>query len=270
MQPIPVRKLNGAGNDFIVIDERDCDANPSWLAERLCRRALSIGADGLILVAPEDGDVRVRFWNPDGSRAEMCGNGSRCAARDACDRGLVSGPEFRLLTDSGNLDARALPGDCYAVAMPEPQELTIDYVTAELGGETVAVHALRVGVPHAVVIVPDVTLFSDEEIFRLGRTLRYDSAFPHGTNVNVISRLPDGSLRQRTYERGVEALTKACGTGATGSATVAHALLGCPWPIEVVVDGGRLTIDARAGRPWLAGDARLVASGVVGPDAAAG
>lgn len=268
MQPIPFRKLTGAGNDFIVVDERDCDVDPGWLAERLCRRARSLGADGLILLAPEDGDLRVRFYNPDGSRAEMCGNGSRCAARDARDRGLVAGPFFRLLSDSGPLEVRSLPNQVYAVSMPIPTELRPDALTATVGGQPTPVHTVHVGVPHAVLIVADADALSDEELTRVGRHLGRHPAFPAGTNVNVVSRLREGGLRQRTYERGVEGLTLACGTGATASATVANRLRGLPWPIPVTVDGGRLTIDEREGRPWLIGEARLVASGVLGPDAA--
>ncbi|HET7037016.1 MAG TPA: diaminopimelate epimerase [Thermomicrobiaceae bacterium] len=267
MPEIPFRKLSGAGNDFILIDERECELDPAWLAQHVCRRARSLGADGLILVGPDPAGVRVRFYNPDGSRAELCGNGSRCAARDAVERGLASGPRFTLLSDSGALAVEARPDGSYAVAMPVPSNVQPGLLAVEVRGEPVEVHALRVGVPHAVLFVPDVEAPSDDELTRLGRALRHDPAFPAGANVNLVTPLPRGGLRQRTYERGVEALTLACGTGATASATMAHQLLGRPWPVSVQVDGGRLTIDHHHSHPWLCGPARLIARGVLMPDA---
>ncbi|HEU5424585.1 MAG TPA: diaminopimelate epimerase [Nitrolancea sp.] len=267
MPGIPFRKLSGAGNDFILIDERECALDPAWLAQRICRRARSLGADGLILVGPDPAGVRVRFYNPDGSRAEMCGNGSRCAARDALELGLAAGPSFTLLSDSGALAVEARSDGSYAVAMPLPSDLQPGLLTVAVRGEPVEVHALWVGVPHAVLFVPDVDALGDDEVTRLGRALRHDPAFPAGTNVNLVTPLPDGSLRQRTYERGVEALTLACGTGATASATTAHQLLELPWPLTVQVDGGRLAIDHHDGHTWLRGPARLIARGVLEPDA---
>ncbi|MBX6342756.1 MAG: diaminopimelate epimerase [Thermomicrobiaceae bacterium] len=268
---LPFVKLSGAGNDFIALAEADCRGyDLPALARALCARALSLGADGLIVVGPADGNAaRIRFYNPDGSLAEMCGNGSRCAARYARERGLVRGDRFRLRSDSGDLDVVARPDGRYEVAMPAPSEPRFDLLEVEEGGERWPVHALRVGVPHAVVVAPDVERLADEWLVALGRALRHHPAFPDGTNVNVVTLLADGAVRQRTYERGVEALTKACGTGATATAVVATARYGRGWPVEVRVDGGRLTVDLRDGRPWLIGDARLIASGVVGPDALA-
>ena len=134
-------------------------------------------------------------------------------------------------------------------------------------GSPAPVHALRVGVPHAVVVVPDVETLSDAEITAVGRRLRYDPAFPDGANGDFVTLLPDGRLRQRTYERGVEALTKACGTGATASAYVAQTLLARSWPLTVCVDGGTLIVDRRDGRLWLEGDARVIAAGRLAADA---
>lgn len=269
---LPFMKLSGAGNDFIVLAEEDAaDLDLSWLARRLCTRALSLGADGIIVVGSERPDAaRIRFYNPDGSLAEMCGNGSRCAARYAVERGLVQGPEFHLLTDSGDLPVMARPDGRFEVVMPEPEQVRFDAMTVEAGEEQWPLHALWVGVPHAVVFVPDVERHSDEHLTALGRALRYDDKhFPAGTNVNFVEVAPDRPIRQRTYERGVEALTKACGTGATATAFVVHTLLDRPWPVDLVVDGGRLTVDQRDGRLWLIGDARIIARGTLSPEALA-
>ena len=264
MTRLPFWKMSGAGNDFIVVDEAACAGlDRSWLARQLCTRALSVGADGLILISEVDrAHVRIRFYNPDGSPAEMCGNGSRCAARYAVDRGLVGQGLFRLLTDSGDLDVIAGDGS-FQVVMPRPENVQFDLMEIVAQGERYAVHGVQIGVPHAVVLLPDVERFSDEELTCIGRALRHDAHFPHGTNTNFVSRVPDQPLRQRTYERGVEALTKACGTGATATAFVMTTRFGLNWPVELQVDGGRLAVDKREDQLWLSGDARLIATGEI-------
>jgi diaminopimelate epimerase len=260
--------MSGAGNDFIVVDEAACDGlDRSWLARQLCTRALSVGADGLILISEVDREqVRIRFYNPDGSPAEMCGNGSRCAARYAVDRRLVDPGHFRLLTDSGDLDVIAGDG-AFQVVMPQPDDVRFDLMEIEEQGQRFVVHGVQIGVPHAVVVLPDVERFSDEDLTRIGRALRHDSHFPHGTNTNFVSLVPGQPLRQRTYERGVEALTKACGTGSTATAFVLTTRFGLNWPVELQVDGGRLRIEKREGQLWLSGDARLIVTGEIEPDA---
>jgi diaminopimelate epimerase len=265
---LPFWKMSGAGNDFVVIDHADCEEiDSSWLARRICTRALSLGADGLIVVEPVNRDrVRVRFYNPDGSAAEMCGNGSRCAARYAADRGYVEPGEFQLLTDSGELDVLSADG-LFQVVMPQPRQLHFDYAEIDEQDERFGVHAVEIGVPHAVVVLPDVERFCDEDLTRMGRTLRHDQRFPIGTNTNFVTILPDGVVRQRTYERGVENLTLACGTGSTASSVVLTKRFGLSWPVELKVDGGRLIIDSRGGRLWLSGDARVIARGEIDPEA---
>jgi len=142
-----------------------------------------------------------------------------------------------------------------------------DLLEFEEQGERFVVHGVRIGVPHAVVVLPDVERFSDDDLTRIGRNLRHDAHFPQGTNTNFVSLRPGEPLRQRTYERGVEALTKACGTGSTATAFVVTSRFGQRWPVELHVDGGRLSIDQRDGRLWLSGDARLIATGEIEPDA---
>jgi diaminopimelate epimerase len=268
MTRLPFWKMSGAGNDFIVVDEAACAGlDRSWLARQLCPRALSVGADGLILVDEVDREqVRIHFYNPDGSLAEMCGNGSRCAARYAVDHGIVDPGRFRLLTDSGDLDVVAGDG-AFQVVMPEPENVQFELLEFEEEGERFVVHGVRIGVPHAVVVLPDVERFSDDDLTRIGRQLRHDAHFPQGTNTNFVSFRPGRPLRQRTYERGVEALTKACGTGSTATAFVVTSRFGQTWPVALQVDGGHLSVDSRHGQLWLSGDARLIATGEIEPDA---
>ncbi len=265
---LPFWKMSGAGNDFVVVDQSDVtEVDLSWLARQICTRALSLGADGLIVVTPVDRiQVRIQFFNPDGSAAEMCGNGSRCAARYAADNGLVDSAHFALLTDSGELEV--LGGDGrFQVVMPEPRNLRFDLMTIEDEDLLFSVHSVQIGVPHAVVVLPDVDRFSDDDLTRIGRALRHHANFPAGTNTNFVTVQSDGGVRQRTYERGVEALTKACGTGSTASSTVLTKLFGLNWPVQLQVDGGHLTVDNRGGRLWLSGDARLIARGELEPEA---
>jgi diaminopimelate epimerase len=268
MTRLPFWKMSGAGNDFIVVDGAACAGlDRSWMARQLCPRALSVGADGLILVDAVDREqVRIHFYNPDGSAAEMCGNGSRCAARYAVDHGIVNPGRFRLLTDSGELDVLAGDG-AFQVAMPEPENVQFELMEFTEQGTRFVVHGVRVGVPHAVVVLPDVERFSDDDLTRIGRRLRHDAHFPQGTNTNFVSLRPGQSLRQRTYERGVEALTKACGTGSTATAFVVTSRFGQRWPVALQVDGGQLSVDSRHGQLWLSGDARLIATGEIEPDA---
>jgi diaminopimelate epimerase len=268
VKSLPFWKMSGAGNDFVVVDARNGeDVDFPWLAQRVCTRALSLGADGLIVVEPMDRDrVRIRFFNPDGSAAEMCGNGSRCAARYAVERDFVNPGSFQLLTDSGALEVITADG-AFQVVMPDPKDLRFDVMEIEEAGERFSVHSVQIGVPHAVVPLENVERFSDDDLTRIGRCLRHHANFPAGTNTNFVTVGPDQRVRQRTYERGVEALTKACGTGSTASAVVLTSRFGLSWPVELAVDGGCLTIDRRDSQLWLSGDARVIAKGKLEPEA---
>ncbi len=268
MKRLPFWKMSGAGNDFVVVDQAECEGlDLSWLARQVCTRALSLGADGLIVITPVDRQsVTIRFFNPDGSAAEMCGNGSRCAARYAAEHEYVDSRHFQLLTDSGALDVSASEAG-FRVVMPQPQDLRFDLMEIEESGERFSVHSLQIGVPHAVVVLPDVERFSDADLTRIGRALRHHPNFPAGTNTNFVTIQPGNRVRQRTYERGVEALTKACGTGSTASAVVLTTRFGLTWPVELDVDGGRLSVDQRDSQLWLSGDARLIARGELEPEA---
>jgi diaminopimelate epimerase len=269
VQHLPFTKLSGAGNDFVVFSAQDVeDLDHARLAVRLCTRAMSIGADGIIIVTPVDDDnVQIRFFNPDGSLAEMCGNGSRCAARYAVDNRLVAGGEFTLTTDSGSLHVQKQDNGHFRVVMPYPRRMEMNYLTHEDGKLELTVDSVNVGVPHCVVQIESLDEVPDSRLIRIGRALRYHEDFPDGVNVNFVEKREDGTLRQRTYERGVENLTRACGTGATAIASVLMKRGLVDPPVELIVDGGRLTIAVENNDYWLSGDARVIYTGVMNPEA---
>jgi diaminopimelate epimerase len=268
-QHLPFVKLSGAGNDFIVFAEEDVrELNHSLLAKRLCTRGMSVGADGIIIVTPgNESSVTIRFFNPDGSLAEMCGNGSRCAARYAYDNRLVTVDEFSLETDSGSLDVQRMESDKFRVVMPPPRRMELDYLQYQDEDASLTVDSVRVGVPHCVVQMAGLDDISDDRLIRIGRGLRYHEDFPDGVNVNFGELREDGTVRQRTYERGVENLTKACGTGATAIASVLMKRVLVDPPVQLMVDGGRLTIAVENNEYWLSGDARMIYTGVLHPEA---
>ena len=282
--PIPFTKMNGSGNDFVVIDHREPFLPPDGIADftrAVCRRGVSIGADGVVLIENagdrDDVDFRWRYINADGSDGEMCGNGAMCGARFAVKNGIAASPA-RFLTPDGvvtaEIDDAEQPQVRIAVSDPGP----VRCERLEIDGRPLAFHALKMGVPHAVAIVEDADAFADAATFdRIGRAVRMHDAFaPAGTNVNVIHRVDGQTIRMRTYERGVEAETLACGTGAVASAVVAVREGLVEAPVTVITSSGRpLTVrwTERDGRPtdvWLGGEARIVATGVLHPDAWAG
>ena len=261
-------KMHGAGNDFVMADGAHVpEEQRAGLSAALCRRRTSIGADGLILVTRTgSASTEVDFYNPDGSRAEMCGNGSRCAARFAVEE-LGVDTRHTMETVSGILDAEYTSPDAVAVVMPEPSSPMLSHATVD--GETL--HHVTVGVPHTVVFADDMDAWNDERLRVFGRRLRFDEAlYPHGTNLNVASRLADQGWRVRTYERGVEDITLACGTGNTATAFIATELQRGGFPFHSTVDGGQLQIDLRDGRYWLVGPARTVMSGQITREALLG
>jgi len=239
--PLKFWKMNGTGNDFIVADNRDGAVPEAQLAEfaaRFCPRRTAVGADGVLLVEPppESGfDFRMRYLNADGSEAGMCGNGARCIAVFARAIG-AAGEEMRFMAGAGPVGARITEMGAI-IDMPEPtapQELSIP-----VAGRKLDLWFLSTGVPHAVIAVKDAY---DVNVVSLGRAIRYHQAFlPAGANANFMTRRGSGIII-RTYERGVEGETLACGTGAAASALVAHRLWKLPSPVEVEVQGGRLRI----------------------------
>jgi len=229
-------KMNGAGNDFVLIDNRlgDVHLDRSQIA-RLCDRHRGIGADGILLLekASNRADFRMRYFNADGGEAEMCGNGARCFARFA---NKVAGGEGTISfeTPAGVISA-ALIGDLVTLQMTEPIDLRLN-VKLTVASENRIVHFINSGVPH--VVIP-VSRIDDADVRREGAAIRYHEIFsPKGANVNFIEKRGPTKIAVRTYERGVEDETLACGTGVVASALVFAAMEDVSGPIEVLVRGG--------------------------------
>ena len=229
-------KMNGAGNDFVMIDNRAGELRLSREEiARICDRHRGVGADGLIAVeASQNGaDFRMRYYNGDGGEAEMCGNGARCFAKFA-GRLAHSAEPVRFETMAGVVTAQLL-GENVQLQMSAPRDLTLR-TTLTAAARELVVHFANTGVPHAIVICDDV---ENVDVATLGAALRNHARFePQGTNANFIQVLAPQRLAIRTYERGVEGETLACGTGACAAALVHHALTGAPAPISVQVRGG--------------------------------
>jgi len=239
MKNISFYKMSGSGNDFIVIDNRSRiidDTELPTLIRHACRRKLSVGADGLILIEPSDtADFRWRFFNSDGSRAEMCGNGARCAARFAVING-IAGESLSFETDAGLVTGQ-VKGSRVKVKMPDPVDLRLDD-SISLANGLLTVSSINTGVPHAVIMADAI---ADINVFNVGREIRNHKAFaPAGTNVNFICRQNRGHLAIRTYERGVEDETLACGTGSIASALIASCKLDWDSPIDLTTRSGEL------------------------------
>ncbi|PWU10326.1 MAG: diaminopimelate epimerase [Verrucomicrobia bacterium] len=230
-------KMNGAGNDFILMDNREgrIQLTTDQIA-RLCDRHRGIGADGLLLVEPATGkaEFRMRYYNSDGREAEMCGNGTRCFLRYALRISASQQKTLSFETPAGVIRGTLLDNSV-EIQMSTPRDhrpLTV--LQLENGAEEV--HFINTGVPHAVIFVEDVGKI---DISRRGAELRHHAAFlPAGANANFIQVLAPNHLRIRTYERGVENETLACGTGVVASALLHHLRTGAPSPICVVVQSG--------------------------------
>jgi len=223
--------MSGAGNDFIVLDARGLQLNFSALAKKLC---VEYGADGFMaLDEAADADLRLHFYNADGSRGEMCGNGARCICRFAYDRGIA--PEtMTVRTDAGLVYGWRLTESLYRVRLNLPSVLELarrpDAAYVELGDP---------GIPHALVELKDLSFDKMAELLPYALELRHDPIFPKGVNVSFYTRLDENQVRVLTYERGVEDYTLACGTGCGSIAAVMQAKGQLP--------GGVLTAHNRGG-----------------------
>ena len=261
-QTIYCVKMQGSGNDFLLLFNQDIELTPSAMphwARSLCRRGFGAGADGLIILEPAEDDpgldYRWHFYNADGSRAEMCGNGSRCAARLAFESGLAPASQV-LGTDAGPVRARVLEesGEV-AVQLTQASDLEL-FIRLQDSGWDRHVHFVNTGVPHAV-------LFSEEadheDLGQLGPWLRYHLRFaPEGCNVNIVQTTESG-LYLRTYERGVEEETYACGTGAVAAAYISRHLDYVGDQMEVTTSGGeRLSVSLEGEELFLQGAAEFV------------
>lgn len=246
-------KMHGAGNDFVVVDNRFfhfSDEELSTMAKWWCPRRTGIGADGLLALAPAEDDAhdyRMRYFNADGSRARMCGNGARCLARFARESG-VGQEELTFESDAGVYRARVPDerGASVRLYVPPPEDFASPVEFEQEHSEIPSpVHYVWTGTEHTVVFVDDVAAVPVET---WGRAIRRDAALePAGANANFVQVISEGdstpALRVRTYEKGVEAETQACGTGALAAAVVARLLDRVEAPvIPVHMPGGTLRI----------------------------
>lgn len=266
-------KMHGAGNDFVILDNLSGSipgSDYSRLAQTLCRRRLSIGADGLMIVLPAQGvgDYAMRFYNSDGSLGEMCGNGARCIARYGFDHGLA-GDIQRIETTAGIVVGQRIERDLYCIRLNDPTA-----VETEIGipweGQILSVSYIELGdpgIPHAVLELPDWDALPEEELRSLGAYIRSYAAFPKGANVTFRKRLGRNHVKAVTFERGVEDFTLACGTGA-GSTAAAMRLRGELGNETLTLDfpGGELQVslsveDDTVCDIYLTGPAIVVAEG---------
>ncbi len=260
-------KMSGAGNDFIVGDNRQ----GSWsampldrLAKGLCRQHLAVGADGLLLIEhSKKAHFRLRVFNADGSESPMCGNGARCAARYALMK-VIAGRSMSIEVGSGVITAEILPDFRVRVEVPGAQGAPAR-VSVRLGGRTLPAYLTDAGVPHLVVFVKDVR---SVPVSSLGAALRHaPETGPGGANVDFVTVSPTPPFPMRTFERGVEAETLACGTGATAAAWTLFKLgLSGPDVRMLPASGEELLVEIRDGESpspgfHLTGGARLVCRG---------
>jgi diaminopimelate epimerase len=230
-------KMNGAGNDFVLLDNRagNLKLTPEQIV-RLCDRHRGIGADGLMLLVPArsgQADWAWDFYNSDGSVAEMCGNGARCFARYV-QKTAGMNRDFNFETAAGII-AASFNGHLVTVNLTTPKDLRLNQ-TVPLASGPATVHSLNTGVPHAVLYVPDA---DQAMVMQLGPEIRRHAHFgPRGTNVNFVQVLGKNHIRVRTFERGVEGETLACGTGVSASAMISARVHGFTSPVKVQVQGG--------------------------------
>jgi diaminopimelate epimerase len=231
-------KLSAAGNDFVLIDNRNNiipKEDYPYIAKKLCDRKYSIGADGLILLEnSKNQDFKMKYFNSDGSCACMCGNGGRSIAKFAYDLGLV-GSKMVFETDAGVVNAEVLVQDRVKLNLYAPKDLRQN-MKLQVEGKTFDADFINTGVPHVVVFIDDIKSI---DVFKYGRLIRHSETFsPQGTNVNFVQVLEKNKLFVRTYERGVEDETLACGTGITASGIVSVLKGFTKSPVNIVSRGG--------------------------------
>jgi len=281
-QRIHFLKMTGTGNDFIMIDNRlgriDAD-NCQAFVRKACRRRLSVGADGLILIEKDpEVDFRWRFFNLDASEAEMCGNAARCVARFAFLTGIVDKRRMAFRTLAGIIEAEILDDDRVKVQMTSPHSLELD-LRVDVDDRAFSLDFINTGVPHAVCFLKDESELENIDVQLLGSRIRHHARFqPAGTNVNFV-RIEDlNHISVRTYERGVEGETLACGTGAIAAALVPAVRELVVSPVEVKVRSGEtlnIYFETAGGTPhpdatfkavYLEGEAQVVYEGELWPD----
>jgi diaminopimelate epimerase len=259
MELLQFYKMSASGNDFILIDNREGIVDRIFpdvkeLAVKACRRRLSVGADGMILMEKAQGvDFAWRFYNADGSEAEMCGNGGRCAARFAFENG-IAGRQMAFQTLAGVMKAEIMESHV-KLQLTTPVDLKLDYAVP-LENNELFVSSVNTGVPHVILLVDDVERTPVEE---LGSVLRYHKAFsPQGTNVDFVEVVDRQNIKLRTYERGVEGETLACGTGAVAAAVVLSRKGITDNVVNLLTRGGETLRVSAGDEVYLEGDARII------------
>ena len=266
-------KMNGAGNDFILVENLHGELTQqqlSKLARTLCARRMSIGADGLMAIVPAkaDADFGMLFFNCDGTLGEMCGNGARCICRYGYETGLA-GETQTIETTAGLVTGTRIDAKNYRIRLPDP--VNLQYLALDVDGKKVGCMYLELGnpgIPHAVVQYPGLREADEQALFEFGRKLRYHPAFPKGANVNFLEKTGENRFYERTWERGVEDFTYACGTGTGASVYALAEKRRCGDHAEVEVKGGLLIVDiVRDGKKCrdllLTGPASLVCTGEI-------
>ncbi|MFH1645675.1 MAG: diaminopimelate epimerase [Candidatus Omnitrophota bacterium] len=266
MKNLKFSKMVATGNDFVVIDcySEKQDLDLSKLAQEVCDRRLGIGADGLLVVEKSDiADLKMRIFNPDGSEPDMCGNGSRCFALYAKLKKLAK-DTMTIETAAGLLSAE-VSGVLVKINMTDPKDLKTGLsIDLELG--PVQLHYINTGVPHIIYFDDDIDAI---DLQKTGSSIRYHEAFqPEGSNVDFVQVKSKHTVLMRTYERGVEAETHACGTGAVASGIISSIIKDCESPVKVDTKGGVLTIyfdisDKEVTNVFLEGEAREVFTGEI-------
>ncbi len=254
---IPFWKMHGAGNDFILINAMQSTLEPTATTiAAWCHRRTGVGSDGLILLRPpqDGGHFQMRFFNPDGQPAAMCGNGARCAARLAVELGIAP-PKMKMETGAGLLSAEWLTDSQEVrLGLTSPKDGQLDGLLDLDDGTVVQYAFVDTGVPHTVIDVNDL---EQTPVDALGKTIRHHARFaPAGTNVNFVHITGPHSLSIRTFERGVEAETLACGTGIAAAAVTAVRRGRVSSPVRILTRGGdRLTVCVEGDRLTLTGPA---------------
>jgi diaminopimelate epimerase len=259
-------KMSGSGNDFIIIDNRDLSLNVGDLptfARRVCERKISVGADGLILIEPsKSADFKWQFFNADGSLPEMCGNGSRCAARFAYMKG-IAGKEMSFETIAGIISAE-VKDDVVKVKLTDPSAVNAK-IKIEADRQEFILDSVDTGVPHAVAFIDDL---DHCDVHNQGRKIRHHESFqPKGTNANFTKVINRHKMKVRTYERGVEGETLACGTGMVAAVLAAAQRGLVDSPVDVLVQSGetlRIYFENQNGRwreIYLEGKVKMVYQG---------
>jgi len=271
---LPFARMHGCGNDFVVIDDRAglWYAQRELLAQELCDRRKGLGGDGLILIerGSDGADFRMSYTNRTGMDGEMCGNGARCTVLRAAELGLVNG-KAAMATDAGLIRA-TIDGHFITLAMT-PLADERPATEMELAAGWLTGWYVDTGVPHVVVFLDSAVKLEAFDVTTVGREIRHYASFERGANANFAARFADGSFRMRTYERGVEMETLACGTGAVAVGLIAHRRFGNASPVVIhPTGGGKLEIGFRAAADGtfqdvtLSGPAETIAEGEITPE----